>query len=48
MDDHGIKLPTVKELYRLVQDLSYRLDRSEKKVAKLEAQWNTRQKKVIL
>jgi hypothetical protein len=48
MDEHGTKIPTVRDLFRYVQELSLRLEKTEKELAKLKGQVNTRQKKAIL
>jgi hypothetical protein len=48
MDDQGNKLPSVKDLFRYVKDLSIRLERTEKELAKVKSQMNVRQKKAII
>ena len=48
MDEHGVKLPSTREMFRYMQELSLRLERTEKEVVKLKAQLNTRQKKAII
>jgi len=48
MDEHGTKIPSVKDLFRYVQELSLRLERTERELAKLKTQVNTRQKKAII
>lgn len=48
MDDYGCKLPTQKELFRFVQELSLKCERLEKEVARLKTTVSVRQKKVIV
>lgn len=48
MDDNGMKLPSVKELFRFVKDLSARLEKTEKELARVKSVVNTRQKKMIV
>ena len=48
MDDYGGKLPTQKELFRFVQELSLKCSRLEQDVARLKNNVSTRQKKVIV
>jgi len=48
MDEHGVKIPSAREMFRYMQELSLRLERTEKEVVKLKAQLNTRQKKAII
>lgn len=48
MDEHGTKIPSVKDLFRFVQDLSQRLEKTEKELARLKNVVNTRQKKAII
>lgn len=47
MDDNGIKLPSHKELFRFVQELSLKCERLEKEMTKLKNNMNTKQKRVI-
>jgi hypothetical protein len=48
MDEHGTRIPTARELFRYVQDLTMRLEKTEKEVVRLRSLMNTRQKKAIL
>lgn len=48
MDEHGTRIPTARELFRYVQDLTVRLEKTEKEVVRLRSLMNTRQKKAIL
>jgi len=48
MDDYGGKLPTQKELFRFVQELSLKCSRLEQDVARLKSSVSTRHKKVIV
>jgi hypothetical protein len=48
MDDYGCKLPTHKELFRFVQELSLKCERLEREVARLKTTVSVRQKKVIV
>jgi hypothetical protein len=48
MDDYGCKLPTHKELFRFVQELSLKCERLEREVTKLKMNAGVRQKKVIV
>jgi hypothetical protein len=48
MDEHGTKIPTGRELFRYVQDLSARLEKNEKEVVRLRQLVNSRQRKAIL
>lgn len=48
MDDYGCKLPTQKELFRFVQELSLKCERLEREVARLKTTVSVRQKKVIV
>jgi hypothetical protein len=48
MDDYGNKLPTQKELFRFVQELSMKCERLEKEVTRLKQNANMRQKKIIV
>jgi hypothetical protein len=48
MDENGMKIPNMKELYRYVRDLSIRLEKTEKELARIKNVVNTRQKKVII
>lgn len=47
MDENGVKIPTHKELFRFVQELSLKCERLEKEVVRLKANMNTKQKKMI-
>lgn len=47
MDDYGCTLPTQKELFRFVQELSLKCERLEKEVGRLRNTVGIRQKKVI-
>ena len=48
MDENGMKIPTMKELFRYVKDLSARLEKTEKELARVKSVVNTRQKKMIV
>jgi hypothetical protein len=48
MDDFGNKLPSHKELFRFVQELSLKCERLEREVIRLKATTSIRQKKVIV
>ena len=48
MDDYGCKLPTHKELFRFVQELSLKCERLEREVTRLKTTVSVRQKKVIV
>ncbi|MFZ4478247.1 MAG: hypothetical protein ACOYPR_23845 [Saprospiraceae bacterium] len=48
MDDYGSKMPTYKELFRFVQELSLKCERLEREVARLKTTVSVRQKKVIV
>jgi hypothetical protein len=48
MDDYGTKLPSNKELFRFVQELSLKCERLEREVTRLKATVSVRQKKVIV
>jgi hypothetical protein len=47
MDDYGCPLPTQKEMFRFIQELSLKCDRLEKEVGRLKNTVGVRQKKVI-
>jgi len=47
MDDYGCSLPTQKELFRFVQELSLKCERLEKEVVRLKNTVGIRQKKII-
>lgn len=47
MDENGVKIPSHKELFRYVQELSLKCERLEKEVIRLKANMNTKQKKMI-
>lgn len=47
MDENGVKIPTHKELFRFVQELSMKCERLEKEVVRLKTNMNVKQKKVI-
>lgn len=48
MNDRGGRLPTMAEMYRLVENLTHRLEKTEKEVQRLRTNMNTRQKKAII
>jgi len=48
MDDYGAKMPTYKELFRFVQELSLKCERLEREVSRLKTTVSVRQKKVIV
>jgi hypothetical protein len=47
MDDYGCALPTQKEMFRFIQELSLKCERLEKEVGRLKNTVGIRQKKVI-
>jgi len=48
MTETGIPIPNMRQLYRYVQDLTYRLEKTEKEVKKLRAELNARKKQEVL
>ena len=48
MDEHGVKIPSAREMFRCIQDLMHRLDKTEKEVTRLRTLMNARQKRAIL
>jgi hypothetical protein len=48
VDEHGTKIPSMRELFRYVQELSAKLERTEKEVQRLKTTMHIRQKKAIL
>ena len=48
MDENGIRIPSMREMFRYVKDLSYRLEKTEKEVVRLRNLLNTKQKRAIL
>jgi len=48
MDDYGCPLPTQKEMFRFIQELSLKCERLEKEVVRLKKNVGIRQKKVIV
>ena len=48
MTESGIPVPSMRQLYRCVQDLSYRLEKTEKELKKLRGEMNSRKKIEIL
>ncbi len=48
MDENGMKIPNMKELFRYVRDLSGRLEKTEKELARIKNVVNSRQKKMII
>jgi hypothetical protein len=48
MDEHGVKIPSAREMFRCIQDLMHRLDKTEKELTRLRTLMNTRQKRAIL
>lgn len=48
MDKHGIKLPSMREMFECVRDLTHRLEKTEKELARLKSTINCRQKRAIL
>jgi len=48
MTETGVPIPTMRQLYRYVQDLTYRLEKTEKEVKKLRAELNSRKKLEVL
>lgn len=47
MDDNGTKIPSHKDLFRYVQELSMKCEKMEKEIIKLKNNMNTKQKRVI-
>jgi regulator of replication initiation timing len=48
MDEHGVRIPSQRELFKYVQELSLRLDRTEKELSKLKSTVGMKQKKEII
>jgi hypothetical protein len=48
MTERGKKLPTMLEMYRCIEDLTHRLEKTEKELTKMRTLMNTRQKRAIL
>jgi len=48
MDDYGCPIPTQKEMFRFIQELSLKCERLEKEVVRLKKNVGIRQKKVIV
>lgn len=48
MTESGIPIPNMRQLYRYVQDLTYRLERTEKELKKLKSEMNSRKKMEVL
>jgi hypothetical protein len=48
MTESGIPVPNMRQLYRYVQDLTYRLERTEKELKKLKTEMNSRKKIEVL
>lgn len=47
MDERGVPIPSLRQLYRYVQELSYRLEKTEKELKTLKNSVNSRQKRAI-
>lgn len=48
MDERGTPIPNLRQMYRYIQELTYRLEKTETELNKLKTVVNRRQKKVIL
>lgn len=48
MDERGVPIPSLRQLYRYVQELSYRLEKTEKELKTLKNTVNSRQKRAIM
>lgn len=48
MTESGIPVPNMRQLYRYVQDLTYRLERTEKELKKLKTEMSSRKKIEVL
>jgi len=48
MTESGIPIPNMRQLYRYVQDLTYRLEKTEKELKKLKCEMNSRKKIEVL
>lgn len=48
LTETGERIPSMRQLYRYVQELTYRLDKTEKEVKKLRSELNTRKKQDVL
>jgi len=48
MTESGVPIPSMRQLYRYVQDLTYRLEKTEKEVKKLRTELNSRKKIEVL
>jgi len=48
MTETGTPLPNIRQLYRYIQDLTYRLEKTEKELKKLKNVVNCRQKRAII
>lgn len=47
MTETGAPIPNIRQLYRYIQDLTYRLDKTEKELKKLKVEMNARKKSEI-
>ena len=48
MTETGVPIPNMRKLYQYVQDLTYRLEKTEKEVKKLRSELNSRKKHEVL
>jgi hypothetical protein len=48
MDERGAKIPTMRELYRYVKDLSNRLEKTEKELARVKSIVNSKHRRSII
>lgn len=48
MTETGVPIPNMRKLYQYVQDLTYRLEKTEKEVKKLRSELNSRKKYEVL
>ena len=48
MTETGVPVPSMRQLYRYIQDLTYRLEKTEKEVKKLRSELNSRKKLEVL
>lgn len=48
MTESGVPIPNMRQLYRYVQDLTYRLEKTEKELKKLKGEMNSRKKIEVL
>lgn len=48
MTESGVPIPNMRQLYRYVQDLTYRLEKTEKELKKLKSEMSSRKKQEVL